>query len=161
MLRPCAVAVAVLLGASGSAHAGAFSLAPAGPSTATSATLPNAAGAPSSFSSRLFDTSRFHFSNMIVASSGFGSGAGSDGMRSMAYSTLSYDIGGPVSAAVTVGNRLFGAPRFPGDSGKMSLESLRLNYQPNKNFSLRVDMVGRNYLRDTAIWGQGSDWTRR
>ncbi len=160
MLRVSVVAAAALLCVSATAFAGAFTVPPSA-STTPSLGVPDAADpAPTSLASRIFDPSRLHFSNMVVMSSGFGSGA--DGFRSMAYSTLSYDMGGPLSAAVTVGNRLMGTPRYPGDAGKMSLESLRLNYQPSKNFSLRVDMVGSNYLRDTAIWGDDQrNWTRR
>lgn len=157
MLRSSCFAVAGVVCLSASAHAGAFTL-PTQPADTPALSMPNAAGPTSRLS--LLDSSRFHFSNMLVMSSGFGSGSSGD-FRSMAYSTLSYDMGGPLSASVTVGNRLMGTPRYPGDTGKMSLESLRLNYQPTKNLTIRMDMVGSNYLRDTAVWGEQRDWTRR
>lgn len=92
-----------------------------------------------------FDTSRLHISNSLVFSSGFGSGPGT-GSRSMAFTTLAYDVSGPVSASVTFGNRLFGAPRWAGDTGRMTLESMSFKYKPNNSLSVNVQVMGRNTL---------------
>ncbi len=92
-----------------------------------------------------FDTSRLHVSNAFVFSSGFGSGAAASS-RGMAFTTLSYDVSSPLSASVTFGNRLIGAPRWQGDSGRMTLESLALKYKPNNNLSVTINMAGRDPL---------------
>jgi hypothetical protein len=113
--------------------------------------VPSAAGSSSGLFDRFLNHGNLHVSNTLVFSSGWGVGQGA---RSMNFTTLSYDFSGPLTASVTLGNRLFGAPRFPGDRGSMSLESLMINYKPNSNFNFTVDVVGRGQLYDRLLYNR-------
>ncbi len=132
------VCAGLLLGA-GAAFAGELSgVDPGGVSG-----VPSAGINPPGLLHGLFDTSRLHMSNTLVFSTSSGPYGGA---RSMNYTTLSYDASSALTASVTVGNRLFGGPRYPGDKGSMRLESLLVKYQPSKYLNLTVDVRGANSL---------------
>ncbi len=79
-----------------------------------------------------FDPSRLHVSTLVSFGSGWGGGA-----SGLQLTSLTYQIGPPLSLRVGVGNA-FGGNRTLAGSRGMFLEGFELAYRPNSAFQFNV-----------------------
>jgi hypothetical protein len=123
-------ALALTIGLAGSALANPFSPSPFSEGNAYAPTVPVSAFAtPSAW----FDPSRLHISTSVSFGTGWGGGAASG----LQVTNLSYQVSGPLSLRVGVGNTFGGGNSLNGRGG-MFLEGFQVAYRPSSMFQINV-----------------------